>query len=89
MQGRSKECILLRSFTENLEEIRSVSLVRKLIRISVPTFWLGSCPTNFHKIIKNPNVILRRINLTLKDQFISESCIEITIELNFYSHTSL
>ena len=28
-------------------------------------------------------------NLTLKDPFISESCIEIKIELNFYFHTSL
>ena len=26
--------------------------------------------------------------LTLKDLFISESCIEIKIELNFYFHTS-
>ena len=55
VQARSKGCILLRSFTENLEEIRSVPLVRKLILISVPMVWLGSCPTNFHKIIKNPN----------------------------------
>ena len=28
-------------------------------------------------------------NLTLIDLFISESCIEINIELNFYFHTSL
>ena len=28
-------------------------------------------------------------NLTLKDPFISESCIEIKIQLNFYFHTSL
>ena len=27
--------------------------------------------------------------LTLKDPFISESCIEIKIELSFYFHTSL
>ena len=27
--------------------------------------------------------------LTLKDPFISESCIEIKTELNFYFHTSL
>ena len=31
----------------------------------------------------------RRRSLTLKDTFISESCIEIKIELNFYFHTSL
>ena len=55
VQARSKGCILLRSFTENLEEIRSVPLIRKLIQISVPMFWLGSCPTNFHRAIKNPN----------------------------------
>ena len=29
------------------------------------------------------------IVLTFKDPFISESCIEIKIELNLYSHTSL
>ena len=28
-------------------------------------------------------------NLTLKDPFISESCVEIKIELNFYFHTFL
>ena len=27
------------------------------------------------------------LSLTLKDPFISESCIEIKIELNFYFHT--
>ena len=55
VQVQSKGCILLRSFTRNLKEIGSVPLVTKLIRISVLMFWLGSCPTNFHKIIKNPN----------------------------------
>ena len=29
------------------------------------------------------------VRLTLKDPFISESCIVIKIELNFYFHTSL
>ena len=55
VQARSKGYILLCSFTEKLEEKRSVSLVRKLTRISVPMFWLGSYPTNFQKIIENPN----------------------------------
>ena len=55
VQARSKGCILLCSFTEKLEKKRSVSLVRKLIQISVPMFWLGRYPTNFHKIIENPN----------------------------------
>ena len=41
--------------TLKLEEIRSVPLVKKLIRISVTMFWLRSCPTNLHKIIENPN----------------------------------
>ena len=48
-------CILLCSFTEKLEEIRLVPLVRKLMRISVPMFCLGFCPTIFHKIIENSN----------------------------------
>ena len=55
VQALFKGCIFMRSFTENREEIRSVPLVGKLIRISVPMFWLGSFPTNLHKIIKNPN----------------------------------
>ena len=55
MQARSRGCILLCSFIEKLEEIHSVPLVMKLIRISVPMFWLEFCPTNFHKIIENPN----------------------------------
>ena len=55
MQARSKACILLCSLAEKLEEISSVHLVRKLIQISVPMFWLGSCPTNFHIITENPN----------------------------------
>ena len=33
----------------------SVSLVRKLTRNLVSMFWLGSCPTNFHKTIENPS----------------------------------
>ena len=53
--ARSKGCILLCSFTEKLEEIRSLLVVRKLIRISVPMFWPGSCPTNFHKTTENSN----------------------------------
>ena len=35
------------------------------------------------------NTHLTPCSLTLKDLFISESCIEIKIELNFYFHTSL
>ena len=55
VQVRCKGCILLRFFTEKLKEIRSVPLIRKVIQISARMFWLGSCPTNFHKIIKNFN----------------------------------
>ena len=44
------------SFSKKLEEMRSVPLVGKLMRISVPIFWLGSCcPTNFQKTIENTN----------------------------------
>ena len=34
-------------------------------------------------------IVLKLLLLTLKDPFISKSCIEIKIELNFYFHTSL
>ena len=61
--ARSKGCILLCSFTEKFEEIRSLLVVRKLIRISVPMFWPGSCPTNFHKTTEIPIAVLRRINI--------------------------
>ena len=33
--------------------------------------------------------LLLYLALTLKDTFITESCIEIKVELNFYFHTSL
>ena len=36
-----------------------------------------------------PNISAKVSELTLKDLCISESCIEIKIELNFYFHTSL
>ena len=55
VQGQFKGCILLWSFTEKLEEVHSVPLVRKLTWISLPMFYLGSCLTNFHKDIENPN----------------------------------
>ena len=32
---------------------RANLVISKLIRVSVPTFWLRFCPTNFHKTIEN------------------------------------
>ena len=55
MQARSKGCILLSSLQEKLEGIHLVPLGRKLLQIPVSMFWFGSCPTNFHKTIENPN----------------------------------
>ena len=65
MQARSKGCILLSYFTEKLKEVSSVSLVRKLIRISVLIFWLGSCPTNFYKVDEMPITILCCLNIRM------------------------
>ena len=47
VQARSKRCILLRLFTEKLEEMRLVPLVRKLIPNYLQMFELGYWPTNF------------------------------------------
>ena len=49
---------------------------------------------SFRELLERDNAVTihkRNIQvlLTLKDLFISESCIEIKIELNFYFHTSL
>ena len=41
------------------------------------------------KYVKISAILLWVTSLTLKDPFISESCIEIKIKLNFYFHTSL
>ena len=50
---------------KKLEKIRYVLLVRKFTRISVPMFWLGSCPQIFTKLLKIPIAILRRIDLRM------------------------
>ena len=54
----------------------------KLLRINNNT----AVVVQFECKISNDNNLFV---LTLKDPFISESCIEIKIELNFYFHTSL
>ena len=64
MQAQSKGYMLLPFFTENIEEIKSISLVRKLMRIYVPLFCLGS-PRIFTKLLKIPIAILRRINIRM------------------------
>ena len=48
----------------------------------------------FHVGESNDDIIVsdfpsNQLNVTLKDPFISESCIEIKTKLNFYFHTSL
>ena len=60
------------------------------------TMTVDNIITEESKIFFLPNKTLKQSNthnplepLTLKDPFISESCIEIKIELNFYFHTSL
>ena len=62
--------------------------VLKIFKFFVLTFW--ACRENglIRKII-NFEIYDVTAWLTLKDLFISESCIEIKIELNFYFHTSL
>ena len=45
--------------------------------------------TNDSKVFANPSKVFLFITLSLKDPFISESCIEIKTELNFYFRTSL
>ena len=52
-------------YQKKVENIRYVLLVRKFTRISVPMFWLGSCPQIFTKLLKIPIVILRRIDLRM------------------------
>ena len=49
-------------------------------------FFLSETYYDFYNLPGNDYLEIRR--LTLKDPFISESCIEIKFELNFYFHTS-
>ena len=59
VQARSKGCILLCSFTEKIEEIRSVPLVRNLYEFLCLCFGLGPAPRIFTKLLKTPSAILQ------------------------------
>ena len=43
---------------------------------------------NYHPYLVETHPYLVETFLTLKDPFISKSCVEMKIELNFYCHTS-
>ena len=65
VQARSKGCILSCSFTEKLEEIRSVSLVINLYEFLRLCFGLGPAPRIFTKLLKIEIPILCRINIRM------------------------
>ena len=65
MQGQFKKCILLRSFTEKLEEVHSVPLVRNLHEFLCLCFSLGPASRIFTKILKIPIAILCDINIRM------------------------
>ena len=56
MQNRPEGCILQRSSTQRLTKLSTVSLGRKLVRVSVPMLWFGTSSHNIHKIIKGSNL---------------------------------
>ena len=62
-----------------------------LCKCSQAVVWRCSVKMMFLKILQNSQEkhLSGSFFLTLKDPFISEICIEIKIELNFYFHTSL
>ena len=56
VQNRPEGCILQRSSTQRLTKLSTVSLGRKLVRVSVPMLWFGTSFHNIHKIIKGSNL---------------------------------
>ena len=56
VQNRPEGCILQRSSTQRLMKLSTVSLGRKLVRVSVPILWFGTSSDNIHKIIKGSNL---------------------------------
>ena len=65
VQARSKGCILSCSFTEKLEEIRSVTLVINLYEFLRLYFRLGPAPRICTKLLKIAIPILCRINIRM------------------------
>ena len=61
MQTRLKRGIFFSSLGEKFKAICLLSLVRKLVRIPLPLFWLGPAPQIFTKLLKVPITILDRI----------------------------
>ena len=51
VQNRPEGCILQRSSTQRLMKLSTVSLGRKLVRVSVPILWFGTSSDNIHKTI--------------------------------------
>ena len=56
VQDRPEGCILQCSSTQRLMKLSTVSLGRKLVRVSVPILWFGTSSDNIHKIIKGFNL---------------------------------
>ena len=56
VQNRPEGCILQRSSTQRLMKLSTVSLGRKLVRVSVPILWFGTSSDNIHKVIKGSNL---------------------------------
>ena len=61
MQAGLERYLLLRPCAQESSKISSILMEGKQLRVLVVTFWSGSSPSDFYKIIKVPIAILRWI----------------------------
>ena len=55
VQIRLNSCIFFSSLGKKFKAIRSLQLVRKLVRVTLFLLWFGTSTTNIHKIVKSAN----------------------------------
>ena len=54
LQTRSERCILLHPHKQNVQEVHSVSVAGKPLRVFMPMFWAGTSSIDFHQVNENP-----------------------------------
>ena len=58
VQTGSQGCILLHPNRREFQKVSSISVVRELVRVSLPVLWFGSSTENFCKIVKSSHFYL-------------------------------
>ena len=61
VQARYERCILFSSSESDIQRESAFSVVREIIRVSLPMFWLRSCTSHFYKDFEGPDVLTKEI----------------------------